>query len=183
MRNDPDRQAIIDQSVERYRKMLERQLPDDKATLEQIEDAIEEIGKGVLPDLQQKLTNNRAKKSRDNHVACPCGGKARYRSMSVRTLITRHGLLAWRRPIYYCNACRSGCAPLDASLGLDKADTTPCVRDWVALIAPGQGFVGTALVLRELRGIDLSPSTVERIAVSVGSSLRRAQIAEAGFAS
>ena len=181
MKNDPDRQAIIDQSVERYRKMLERQLPDDNATLEQIEDAIEEIGKGVLPDLQNKLTNKRAKKGRDNHVACPCGGRARYRSMSVRTLVTRHGLLPWTRPIYYCNACRRGCAPLDASLGLDKADTTPSVREWVALLAPGQDFVGTTQVLRKLRGIDLSPSTVERIAVSVGSSLRRAQVAEAAL--
>ena len=47
---DPDRQAIIDQSVARYRKMLERQLPDDNASLEQIEDAIEEISKVVMPD-------------------------------------------------------------------------------------------------------------------------------------
>ena len=106
MNPDPDRQAIIDASVARYRKMLERQLPDDNATLEQIEDAIEEIGKGMLPDLQEKLVNKRGKKSRDNKIACPCGGRARYRSMGTRSLITRHGLLAWSRPVYYCNACQ-----------------------------------------------------------------------------
>src|SRR4051794_13364359 len=83
MNPDLDRQAIIDASVARYRKMLDRQLPDDNATLEQIEDAIEEIGKGVLPDLQEKLVNKRGKKSRDNKIACPCGGKARYRSMGT----------------------------------------------------------------------------------------------------
>src|SRR5436309_293476 len=122
MNADPDRQAIIDASVARYRKMLERQLPDDNATLEQIEDAIEEIGKGVLPDLQEKMVNKRAKKSRDNKTACPCGGTARYRSMGTRTLVTRQGLLCWSRPLYYCSACHKGCAPLDVSLGLDRAD-------------------------------------------------------------
>ena len=178
---DPDRQAIIDQSVARYRKMLERQLPDDNASLEQIEDAIEEISKVVMPDLQEKLVNKRAKKARDNQVACPCGGKARYRSMGTRTLITRHGLLPWRRPTYYCNTCHSGSAPLDATLRLDKGDTTPAIREWVALIAPREGFGETAEVLHKLVGVELSASTVERIAVSVGSSLRRAQIAEAAL--
>ena len=43
MNADSDRQSIIGASVARYRKMLERELPDDNATLEQIEDAIEEI--------------------------------------------------------------------------------------------------------------------------------------------
>jgi hypothetical protein len=179
MNPDPDRQAIIDQSVARYRKMLERQLPDDNATLEQIEDAIEEISKVVMPDLQERLVNERAKKARDNQVSCPCGGMARYRSMGTRTLITRHGPLIWRRPTYYCNACHTGSAPLDATLRLDKGETTPTVREWVALIAPREGFVETAEVLHKLRGIQLSASTVERIAVSVGSSLRRAQVAEA----
>jgi hypothetical protein len=179
MNPDPDRQAIIDASVARYRKMLERQLPDDNATLEQIEDAIEEIGKGMLPDLQEKLVNKRGKKSRDNKIACPCGGRARYRSMGTRSLITRHGLLAWSRPVYYCNACHKGCAPLDAGLGLDRANTTPAVREWVALLAPNQDFVETAKTLRVMRGIELSASTVERIAVSVGTKLREAQVAEA----
>lgn len=181
MNPDLDRQAIIDASMAHYRKMLERQLPDDNATLEQIEDAIEEIGKVVLPDLQEKMVNKRTRKSRDNKIACPCGAVARYRSMGTRTLVTRHGLLSWRRPTYYCSACHKGCAPLDASLGLDKADTTPAVREWVALLAPSQDFVETAKTLRKMRGIALSASTVERIAVSVGTKLREAQVAEAAL--
>ena len=181
MNPDPDRQAIIEQSVARYRKMLERQLPDDTATLEQIEDAIEEIGRVVLPDLQEKIVNKRARKSRDNKIACPCGGAARYRSMGTRALVTRHGLLAWCRPTYYCSACHKGCAPLDASLGLDRADTTPAVREWVTLLAPSQDFVEITKTLRKMRGIELSASTVERIAVSVGTKLREAQVGEAAL--
>ena len=179
MNTDPDRQAIIDQSVARYRKMLERHLPDDNATLEQVEDAIEEISKVVMPDLQEKLVNNRAKKARDNQVACACGGKARYRSMGKKTLITRHGLLHWTRPTYYCDSCNKGSAPLDASLKLDNGDTTPAVREWVTELAPCAGFAETSRVLGRIRNIELSASTVERIAVSVGTSLREAQQEEA----
>ena len=101
--------------------------------------------------------------------------------MSKRTLITIHGLLEWLRPTYYCSTCKKGCAPLDASLSLDKADTTLAVRDLVAFFAADNGFVETAQSLRKSRGIDLSPSTIERIAVSVGAQLREAQIRDAAL--
>ena len=52
LKPDPDRQALIDQTIARFRKLLEEQLPDDNATLDQIEQAIDKIGKGILPDLQ-----------------------------------------------------------------------------------------------------------------------------------
>lgn len=179
MKPNPDRQALIDQMTERFRKKLEEEYTDDTATLEQIEEAVERIGKAVLPELQQKLTNKRAKKSRDNKIDCSCGSKARFRGMETKTLITRHGLLAWTRPTYYCDTCRKGYAPLDSSLGLDKGETTPQVRLWVVLLAPLLGFVQSAQVLSTLRDVDLSASTVERIAVQVGTSLRKSQHEEA----
>jgi hypothetical protein len=179
MKLDPDRQALIDQMTERFRKKLEEQYTDDTATLEQIEEAVERIGQDILPELQKKLANKRAKKSRDNKIDCSCGKKARYRGMETKTLITRHGLLEWTRPTYYCDACRNGSAPLDRSLGLDKGETTPQVRLWVAYLAPLLGFAESAQALRTLREIDLSSSTVERIAVLVGTSLRKAQLEEA----
>ena len=45
MKPDTNRQALIDASIARYRKVLEQMLPDDNATLDQIERAIEDIGK------------------------------------------------------------------------------------------------------------------------------------------
>lgn len=181
MKSDPDRQAFIDQMTERFRKQLEAEMTDDTATLEQIEEAVDKIGKAVLPELQEKLTNRRAKKPRDNQTACTCGSKARYRCLETKTLVTRHGLLAWTRPTYYCSGCRKGFAPLDTTLGLDRGDTTPPVREWIALLTPKLGFVETTQVLEKLRGIDLSAATVERIAVHVGTSLRQSQHAEAAL--
>lgn len=179
MKPDPDRQALIEQMTECFRKKLEEEYTDDTATLEQIEEAVERIGQAILPELQQKLTTKRAKKPRDNQSACPCGGRARYRGLETRTLLTRHGLLPWTRPTYYCSACGKGSAPLDATLGLDKADTTLCVRRWVALLAAQLGFGAAQQVLEQVRGLDLSASTIERIAVHVGTGLRTAQQQEA----
>ncbi len=178
---DPDRQALIEETLQRLREKLEKNLPAEDATLEQIEEAVEEIGGDVLRDLQERLTNQRSKKPRENHLACPCGSQARYRKMNTRTLVTRHGLLRWRRPYYYCDACQTGATPLDASLGLDKADTTPQVRQWLAYLAPHLGFVQAADTLRRLRGIDLSAATIERVAVRAGTSLRAAQNQESAL--
>jgi hypothetical protein len=179
MKPDPDRQALIDQMTERFRKKLEEHYTDDTATLEQIEEAVERIGQEILPELQKKLTNQRAKQPRDNKIDCSCGKKARFRGMETKTLITRHGLLPWKRATYYCEGCRKGSAPLDRSLGLDAGETTPQVRLWAAFLAPLLGFAQSAQALRTLRGMDLSSSTIERIAVYVGTSLRQAQLAEA----
>ena len=179
MKPNPDRQALIDQMTERFRKKLEEQYTDDNATLEQIEEAVERVGKDVLPELQKQWTNKRANKPHDNQIDCACGKKARYRGMQTKTLITRHGLLPWKRATYYCGACRCGSAPLDRSLGLDKGETTRQVRQWIAFLAPLLGFVQAGEALRTLREVDLSSSTIERIAVCVGTSLRKAQREEA----
>lgn len=181
MKPDPDRQALIDQMTERFRKKLEAEYTDDNATLEQIEEAVDRVGQDVLPELQKQWTNKRGKKPRDNQTTCSCGAKARYRGLETKTLVTRHGLLPWTRPTYYCSACRKGLAPLDTTLGLDRGDTTPAVRQWIALLAPKLGFAETTTVLSELCGIALSAATVERIAVHVGTSLRDAQHAEAAL--
>lgn len=95
--------------------------------------------------------------------------------------MTRHGLLQWKRPYYYCPACGTGSTPLDASPGLDEADATGRVRAWMAHPAPQLGFVQAADTLRCLRGIGVSAATVERVAVGAGASLRAARHQEAAL--
>ncbi len=179
MKPDPDRQAIIDEAVKRFRKSLEDLLPGDKATLDEIENAMDEICNEVIPDLQKNITNSRSKKARDNQIECSCGGVARYRGMSSKSFITCRGVLKWRRPGYYCDTCKKGCYPLDTTLGLDGAETTLAVREHIAALAPSLGFVETKSVLFSLLKIDLSASTIERVAVSPGTKLRASQVAEA----
>jgi hypothetical protein len=175
MPTDPDRDALIEEAIERLRKQMHQQLPDDNATLDQIEEALDKIGKDLLTDLQQQITQKRARKVRDNKIDCTCGGQARYRNMAVRTLVTRHGILDWERPYYHCAQCKKGFAPLDQSLGLDRGETTTAVRKQATELAVHLGFVQAAEVLHSVGGIDLSTTNIERIAVRAGTSLRQAQ--------
>lgn len=179
MKKDLDRQVLIEQVLERFKKKLEQEMPDDHATLDQIEDAVDKIGKEVLRDLQEKLTNQRAKKPRNNQIDCACGGRARYRNLDTKILVTCHGLLRWSRPYYYCSSCHKGSAPLDASLGLDRGETTTKVREWAAFLAPHLGFELSSETLLRLRDVDLSAATIERIAVGAGTKLGAAQREEA----
>ena len=179
MRSDRDREALIEETLKRLRAKLEQDLPAEDATLDQIEEAVEKIGNDVLSDLQERLTNERSKGPRKNCIGCSCGQKARYRKTDTRTLITQHGLLRFRRPYYYCDACGKGLAPLDATLALDRANTTLKVREWMAHLTPRLGFVEATQTLQTLRGIDLSCATLEGVSVAAGTSLRATQTQEA----
>lgn len=179
MKRDSDRQAIIDEAVRRYREALEDLLPGENATLDQVETAITEIGHEVFPDLQEKLINERNRKARVNKIDCACGGVTRYRGMCTKTLITVHGLLRLKRPYYHCSSCKKGSFPSEAVLGLDSAETSLAVRQHIASLVPNLSFAETKAVLFKLLKIDVSASTVERVTVSIGSSLRAAQKEEA----
>jgi Uncharacterised protein family (UPF0236) len=179
MHSDPDRDALIDQALARLRKKLQDDLPSEEATLDEIEEAVDKIGTELMRDLQRRLVQQRAKKPRDNQSACACGTLARYRGLYLKSVMTAHGLLRWKRPYYYCGRCQRGFAPLDARLGLDRSETTRQVRLWSVELAAHHGFEHAAATLRRLRGLDLSAATLERLAVQVGTSLRAAQRAQA----
>jgi hypothetical protein len=130
-------------------------------------------------DLEQAILD-RHQPPPENQAHCPqCGQAARYRATYARTLITRHGERVLLRRYFYCGACAHGFAPLDATLGLDGGATTPAVRLWAAHLAAHLPFAEAARLLAQLTGVQLGESTVERLAVAVGSALRQAQHTEA----
>jgi hypothetical protein len=174
-----DKQALIDAMLKKMRQQLEEKLPDDNATLDQIEDAVEEIGSELQRELQQKIADQRAKKPRDNRLACPCGGAALYKASQRRRVLTRHGQLCWRRPWYYCGACKQGFAPLDNALGLDASPTTRTLREWSAHLAAQLSFEQSVTTLKTLTGVTLGETTLEKIATKVGETLKKEQSTQA----
>ena len=173
---DPERQALIDQTLEKLRKRLEKELPDDSATFDQIEDALTRIGDGLLGDLQQEILHRRTcNKARDNQSTCGCGRRAPFKAMASRTLISAHAQAQFVRPYYYCAHCEAGFAPLDALLGLDSSSTSTKVRGWAAELASEEPFEEGAQALFSLTGVSLCAATIGRIAVSVGKDLRNEQ--------
>jgi hypothetical protein len=175
----PSRKALIDQALAEYRRRLETELPDETATLDEIEATIARLQREVSADLQRRLVDERTQQARENRLPCPCGGRARYRDRQTRTLTTRHGELTLVRPYYYCAQCQHGFAPLDRQLGLDAGSTTTQIRLWLAELAASDPFVPAAARLARLTGVQVSAATVERTAVHIGTALRQAQHAQA----
>ena len=173
-----DRERLIDEVLARYGEVLRRRLADEPQTLDEIEQAVEDISQTMEKELERRLLERRERPEvpAENTAACPCcGGRARYKDTEERQLISRHGEHTVRRRRYYCGACRHGFAPLDRVLALDRAETTLQVRLWVTELAPRAAVGEGSSLLERLTGVQVSASTFERIAVHVGSALRQAE--------
>lgn len=171
-----ERDVLIKQMLEKMRKQLQTELPEEHATLDQIEEAVSRIGDALLPELQQRLVNKGTRgKARDNQSTCSCGHRGRYKEMQKRTLVTVHGLVELVRPYYYCAHCRKGFAPLDAALQLDEDSTSTKMRTWAAEIGAKEAFAEGAQTLLSLTGVSLCAATIERITVSAGKRLQALQ--------
>ena len=174
-KSTPERDALIAEMLEKMRRQLQEQLPDETATLDQIEEAVGKIGREVSQDLQRRLVQQRSKQLRPPKTQCACGLPARYKGQQPRSIVTAHGLLRYKRACYYCADCQHTLAPLDRSLGLDSGTTSTQVRLWIALLAGQLPFAQAATTLQVLTQVALSPASVERLSVSIGTSLRKHQ--------
>lgn len=78
MNLDPDRQALMEQMTERFRRKLEQAMPDDNATLDQIEEAVEEIGSASIafppPDTPFRLSRHGPRHRPHRRTAEPDSG-------------------------------------------------------------------------------------------------------------
>jgi hypothetical protein len=176
--NRAERERLIEEMLARYREVLQQRLADEPQTLDEIEQAVEEVGQVMEDELERRLLKRKEQPEipADNQTACPqCGGWGRYRATEARQLITRHGEHTLARRRYYCRRCRQGFVPLDRQLGLDHGETSLQVRLWVADLAPRDAIGEGRGLLERLTGVKLGASTFERIAVSVGTALRQAE--------
>ena len=89
-------------------------------------------------------------------IACKCGGTLEYQSNRRWILTSLNGKLEIYRAYYYCKNCKSGCAPLDAQLGIEGKHHSIGVRKKVSLEASSEPFAETSKRLKELTGIDVS---------------------------
>src|ERR1039457_4796767 len=82
------------------------------------------------------------------------------------------GLCSWSGPIYYhCAQCQSGFCPRDRHLGLEMFSLTPGVLRMTGSAAALVSFVESGGLLRELAGVEVSASQVERAAEALGAEI------------
>lgn len=172
-----ERERLIEAMVERYRAVLEQRVPRGPKTLDEIEQTVEEVSVEMERELERRILEQQESLPDwpDNRVRCACGAMARFRERRPRLLVTRHGEGFLQRRYYYCGVCRSGFAPLDRQLGLDRGATTTQVRVWVATLGAYLPFGQAAIALQQLTGVRLGPSTVERVTLAVGASVHHTQ--------
>jgi hypothetical protein len=171
-----ERERLIEAMLTHFRELLQQRLADEPQTLDEMEERVEEIGQALEQELERRLLRRKEQPEipAENHAECPqCGGWGRYRATEERQIITRHGSHTLARRRYYCRHCGQGFVPLDHQLGLDRGETTLQVRLWVAEVAPRAAVGEGNALLARLTGVQVSPSTFERIAVGVGTALRQ----------
>jgi hypothetical protein len=175
-----DHEALIEALLADLRRTLEAELPDDAATLDQIEEAAVKVGGEIGRLLQERVLKHRSRLPRDNKTACPtCHQPARYRDMVPRVLTTRLGEVTIHRSYYWCPLCQHGFSPLDQALKLDAGTQTTQVRLFAAHLGALLPFGEAAATLKLLTGLTLSATTLERTAVAIGTALHQAQQAQA----
>lgn len=165
-----ERIARILKSVE---EQLRRELADAPQTLDEIERSAEEMGEQIKREIQHELLDLCGTGHSGKAVACACGGKARFKAESVRSVVTLHGEESIARAYYYCSACRRGFYPIDSVLCLGSGQCSTHVR---ALVCRFASYLPFALAARELElvcGVKLSASSVQRIAKQTGKQLAR----------
>jgi hypothetical protein len=106
-------------------------------------------------------------------VTCPgCDRAAAYHEDAGRTLVSLFGPIHYQRAYYYCRRCGKGQHPFDAAAGIPAHQLTPAVERLTSLaggVSPS--FEKGSELLKEMSGVALSESTVERTTEDVGARI------------
>lgn len=106
---------------------------------------------------------------------CPgCGGRLRaHMRRRARHVITRCGLIRFRRDYGRCPVCGDYVYPADAAMGLhDRASPSPIVQEICALEALSAPAARKARDVLRLTGLDIDPSVMHREARRQGEAAR-----------
>ena len=99
---------------------------------------------------------------------CACGQPARYAGRREKTYESVLGPLRLARAYYHCERCEAGFCPRDRALGLEGGSLSPGVLRMVGRVGAMVSFEEGHELLRELAGVDVPTTHVERAAEALG---------------
>jgi hypothetical protein len=166
------RKTLIDEARHHIERLLEQKLAEGSLTLDEIEDLVEEVGREMDTWLEERLIQQQ-QPAPSNRAACPiCDKPALYKRTLESHILTSHGSRLVCRRYHHCGFCNKGFSPIDGVLGLEEGrDATRRIRAWMARYGSDDTFASVPSLLRDLRGIVVSESTVERTTVEVGNAV------------
>ncbi len=102
---------------------------------------------------------------------CECGQAARYAGRRLKVSQSILGELQLDRTYYHCSHCRSGFYPRDRYLGMEKTCLSPATVRMTGTVGSMVSFQEGSQLLRELAGIGMDASQVERGAEALGEEI------------
>ena len=102
---------------------------------------------------------------------CACGQPARYVGRRAKLFQSVLGELVLDRAYYHCAACQAGFCPRDRALGLSRSSLSPGVLRMVGLVGAMVSFEEGHELLRELAGVRVPTTHVERAAEALGREI------------
>jgi len=166
------KEEMVERLTRQFRELLEKKLPDEPGTLEEIERVTEEIGTEIKREIEDECLGWHGSGYLGSQVTCGCGGVRKFKNYYPKRVVSLCGETTVTRSYYHCSSCGRGYVPLDATLGLDGGCTSVGVRTKVGRLASMIPFGDVSLELRELCGIVLSGDTAWRIAESMGKRIK-----------
>ena len=105
-------------------------------------------------------------------VTCPCGGKARYKDMRLKPILTVLGLAKMFRAYYWCSRCRQGQFPADTARDIEDTEFSPGVRRMLALVGSEcSSFDHGRQQMELLADLKVTTKAVERVTENVGADI------------
>ena len=135
-------------------------------------EAVEVAARRLALRVAARALEQRINADRSDHegptMPCACGQPARYCGRRPKTVTSVLGPLTLERAYYACASCGAGFCPRDRALGVADASLSPGVLRLVGLVGAMVSFAEGHELLRELAGVDISTTHVERAAEDLG---------------
>lgn len=103
--------------------------------------------------------------------SCDCGQPARYAGRRIKVFQSILGELRLERAYYHCPHCGGGFCPRDRHLGIEKTCLSPATVRMIGAVGSMVSFQEGSQLLRELAGIGIDASQVERGSEALGGEI------------
>jgi hypothetical protein len=104
-------------------------------------------------------------------IPCACSGRARYREMRIKPVLTAVGKVEVCRPYYLCPHCHTGQFPADVELDIENTEFSPGVRRMQAHVGQQIPFDHARQQMKLLADLEVTTKAVERTAEAIGENI------------
>ena len=138
-------------------------------------EAIETAARRQILALAARAIEQRLNADTSDYVGpsldCACGHAARYAGRRVKVVESILGEIKLDRAYYHCPHCSSGFYPRDRHLGIEKTCFSPATVRMMGTVGSMVSFQEASQLLRELAGIGIDASQVERGSEALGEEI------------